>query len=91
MIPTYNGILSAIEKILWKLVEEYQGVRRFLQNLVEGQERSMAQLERIRAMIEWRWDSEGENKKKKNRDDKGGSKDGPRESWEEGTLSSTSC
>jgi len=52
MIPTYNGILSAIEKILWKLVEEYQGVRRFLQNLVEGQERSMAQLERIRAMIE---------------------------------------
>ena len=23
MIPTYGGVLSAIEKILWELVEEY--------------------------------------------------------------------
>ena len=36
MIPTYSGVLSAIEKALWELVEEYQGVGKSLQNLVEG-------------------------------------------------------
>ena len=47
MIPTYGGILSTIEKALQELVEEYQGVRKSLQDLVEGQERNIAQLERI--------------------------------------------
>jgi len=42
MISTYGGVLSAIEKALWKLVEEYQGVRRSLRVLVEGQERNTA-------------------------------------------------
>jgi len=42
MIPTYDRILNAIEKALWELVEEYQEVRRSLQDLVEGQERNMA-------------------------------------------------
>jgi len=41
MIPTYGKILSAIEKALWELIEEYQGVRRSLWDLVEGQERNM--------------------------------------------------
>jgi len=54
MIPTYGGVLSAIKKALWELVEEYQEVRKSLQNLVEGQERNIAQLERIGAAIEWR-------------------------------------
>ena len=36
MIPTYSGVLITIEKVLWELVEEYQGVRRFFQDLVEG-------------------------------------------------------
>jgi len=36
MIPTYGGVLSAIEKALRKLVEEYQGVRKSLWDLVEG-------------------------------------------------------
>jgi len=54
MIPTYGRVLSTIEKALWKLVEKYQGVRKSLQNLVEGQERNMAQLERIGAVIEQR-------------------------------------
>ena len=49
MISTYGGVLSAIEKILWELVEEYWGVGKSLQILVEGQERNMAQLERIGA------------------------------------------
>jgi len=35
-------------------VEEYQGVGKSLWDLVEGQERNMAQLERIGAAMEWR-------------------------------------
>lgn len=38
----------------------------------------MAQLERIRAIVEWRWGLEGENKKEKSRDDEERSEDGPR-------------
>jgi len=33
-------------------VEEYQGVGKSLQDLVEGQKRNMAQLERIGAIME---------------------------------------
>jgi len=91
MIPTYGGVLSAIEKALRELVEEYRGVRKSLQDLVEGQERNMAQLERIGAAMEWRWGSERESRKEENRDDAEGSKDGPEESQEEGTPSSASC
>jgi len=58
---------------------------------VEGQERITAQLERIGAVMEWRWGSEGESGKKKNGDDAEGSKNGPRESQEEETPSSASC
>jgi len=54
MIPIYGRVLSAIGKALWKLVEEYQGVGKSLQNLMEGQERNTAQLERIGATIEQR-------------------------------------
>jgi len=53
MIPTYGRVLSAIKKALWELVE-YQGVRKFLQDLVKGQERNTAQLERIGIAMEWR-------------------------------------
>jgi len=59
--------------------------------LVKGQERNMAQLAKIGAMMEQRWGLEEENEKEKNRDDEGRSKDGPRESQEEGTLLSASC
>ena len=83
MIPTYGGILSAIEKALWKLVEEYRGVGKSLWDLVEGQER-------IGATMERRWGSEEESRKK-SRDKEEGSKDGPGESQEGGTLSSASC
>jgi len=54
MTPTYGRVLSAIEKALQELVEEYRGVGRSLQDLVEGQERNMAQLERIGATMEQR-------------------------------------
>jgi len=52
MISTYDRVLSAIEKALQELVEEYQRVRKSLWNLVEDQERNMAQLERIGATVE---------------------------------------
>jgi len=91
MIPTYGGVLSAIEKALWELVKEYRGVKKFLQDLVEGQERNIAQLERIGAMMEQRWGSEEESRKKESGNDMEGSKDGPRESQKEGTPSSASC
>ena len=51
----------------------------------------MAHLERIGAAMKWRWSSEGEVRKEESRDDAEGSEDGPRESQEERTLSSTSC
>ena len=91
MIPTYGGVLSAIEKALWELVEEYRGVGKSLRDLVEGQERNTAQLERIGAVMEWKWGSEGESGKEENGDDAEGSEDGPGESQEGGTLSSASC
>ena len=91
MIPTYGGVLSAIKKALRKLMEEYQGVGKSLWDLVESQERNMAQLERIGTAMEQRWELEGESGKEENGDDAEGSKDGPRESQEEGTLSSASC
>jgi len=88
MTPTYGGVLSAIEKALRELMEEYQGVGKSLWDLVEGQERNIAQLERIGAMIERRWGSEEESR---GGDEEEGSEDGPRESQEGGTLSSASC
>ena len=36
MIPIYGGVLSTIEKVLLDFVEEYQGIRKSLWNLVEG-------------------------------------------------------
>jgi len=90
MIPTYGGVLSTIEKALRELVEEYRGVGKSLQDLVEGQERNTTQLERIGAAMEWRWGSEEESRKE-NRDEEEGPKDGPGESQEGGTPLSASC
>jgi len=91
MILTYGRVLSAIEKALRELVEEYRGVGKFLRDLVEGQERNIAQLERIGTVMERRWGSEEESGKEENGDDVEGSEDSPRESQEEGTPLSTSC
>ena len=88
MIPTYGRVLSAIEKALQELVEEYRGVGKSLWDLVEGQKRNMAQLEMIGAVMEWRWGSEEESG---NGDKEEGSEDGPRESQEGGTPSSAFC
>ena len=71
-------------------MEEYQGARKSLWDLVEGQERNTAQLERIGAAMERRWGSE-ESGKEENGDEEEGSEDGPGESQERGTPSSASC
>ena len=47
IIPIYGRALSIIEKVLQKLIEDYQEVRKFLWNLMEGQERNMVQLAKI--------------------------------------------
>ena len=91
MIPTYGGVLSAIEEALRELVAEYRGVGKSLWDLVEGQERNTAQLERIGAAMERRWGSEEESGKEENRDEEEGSEDGPGESQGRGTPSSASC
>jgi len=91
MIPTYGGVLSALEKALRELVEEYRGVGKSLRDLVEGQERNTAQLERIGAAMERRWGSEEESGKEESGDDAEGSEDGPGESQGGGTPSSASC
>ena len=57
---------------------------------MKGQERNMAQLERIGAAMEQRWGLEKESRKKENGDEEEGSEEGPGESQEEETLSSTS-
>ena len=90
IIPTYGGVLSAIEKALRELMKEYRGVGKSLWDLVEGQKRNMAQLERIGAVMEQRWGSEEESGKESG-DEEEGSKDGPGENQEGGTPSSASC
>ena len=42
MISIYDGILSAIEKALWELVEEYWSIGKSLWDLVKDQERNIA-------------------------------------------------
>ena len=91
MISTYGEVLSAIEKALQELVEEYWGVRKSLWGLVEGQERNIAQLERIGTAMEQRWGLEGAVRKEESRDDVEGSEDSSGESQKEETLSSASC
>ena len=51
----------------------------------------MAQLAKIEAVIEQRWGKKKESEEKKDRDEEEGSKNGPRESQEEGTLLFTFC
>lgn len=51
MIPIYSQVISAIKKVHQNLMEEYQGIGKFLQDLVEGQEKNIAQFSLIRAMV----------------------------------------
>ena len=71
-------------------MEEYRGVRKSLRDLVEGQEKNTAQLERIGTTMEWKWGSEEESGKE-NGDKEEGSENGPRESQEGRIPLSASC
>jgi len=51
MIPIYSMVLSVIEKALQELMEKYWDIRRSFWNLVEGQEKNMVQLAKIRAAV----------------------------------------
>ena len=61
-------------------MEEYQEVGKSFWDLVEGQKRNIMQLERIEAVVEWRWSLEGENEKQENKDHERRSEDGSGES-----------
>jgi len=58
---------------------------------VEGQERNMAQLERIGAVIEQRWGSEEESRQEENGGDEKRSEEGSGENQEKGTPLSVFC
>ena len=92
MVPIYDGILSTIEKTLQELIE-YQSIRKFLWDLVEGKERNMAQLARIGAMVDMRWSlkenlqgskENKENKKDNSEDDNNNGEDRDEEESEKG-------
>ena len=51
----------------------------------------MAQLKRIRGMMEQRWNSERENRKEESRDDKEGSENSSRKNQKEETPLSAFC
>ena len=51
----------------------------------------MAQLEKIGAIVEWRWGLKEENKKEDNRNDEKESENGPGEDQKEKTLLSAFC
>ena len=100
MITTYDRVLNVIEKALQNFITEYWGIRKSLQNLVEGQEKNMAQLARIGAMVDQRQSlkedlqSRDKESDKEDGDNKKRSEEGPKESQEEveeRTLLSTSC
>ena len=61
-------------------MEEYQEVGKSFWDLVEGQKRNIMQLERIEAVVEWRWSLEEENEKQENKDHERRSEDGSGES-----------
>ena len=69
MVLTYSRILSTIEEALQDLVEEYQDIGKFLQDLVESWERNTAQLARIRAVVDAIQDLK-ENSQNSNEEDK---------------------
>ena len=100
IVPTYSRILSTIEKVLQNLVTGYWSIGKSLQNLVEDQERNMAQLARIGAAVDQRWylkkypQSSNKKSEKEDRGDKEKSEKRPKESQEEVEKeipSNTSC
>ena len=57
MTSTYSRVLSIVEKVLQDIVKEYKSIEKSLQNIMEDQNRNIAQLVRIGAVVEQRWGS----------------------------------
>ena len=78
MTSTYSRVLSIVEKVLQDIVKEYKSIEKSLQNIMEDQNRNIAQLVRIGAVVEQRWGSkedlqdDGEKSEdKENREEEG--------------------
>jgi len=69
-----------VEKALQDIVEEYKSIEKSLQNLVEDQNRNIAQLARIRAIVEQRWGSKKnlQDDGEKSEDREGREEEGPK-------------
>ena len=75
-------------KNLWRSTEKLESPSR---TCVEVQEKNMAQLAKIGAVIEQRWGSKEESEIEEDGDDDKGFKDGSGESQKERTLLSAFC
>ena len=78
MTSIYSKVLSIVEKVLQDIVKEYKSIEKSLQNIMEDQNRNIAQLVRIGAVVEQRWGSkedlqdDGEKSEdKENREEEG--------------------
>ena len=78
MTSIYSKVLSIVEKVLQDIVKEYKSIEKSLQNIMEDQNRNIAQLVRIGTVVEQRWGSkkdlqdDGEKSEdKENREEEG--------------------
>ena len=74
MTSTYSRVLSIVEKVLQDIVKEYKSIEKSLQNIMEDQNRNIAQLVRIGAVVEQRWgskkDLQDDGEKSEDKEDK---------------------
>ena len=74
MTSTYSRVLSIVEKVLQDIVKEYKSIEKSLQNIMEDQNRNIAQLVRIGTVVEQRWgskkDLQDDGEKSEDKEDK---------------------
>ena len=74
MTSTYSKVLSIVEKVLQDIVKEYKSIEKSLQNIMEDQNRNIAQLVRIGTVVEQRWgskkDLQDDGEKSEDKEDK---------------------
>ena len=74
MTSIYSKVLSIVEKVLQDIVKEYKSIEKSLQNIMEDQNRNIAQLVRIGTVVEQRWgskkDLQDDGEKSEDKEDK---------------------
>ena len=74
MTSIYSRVLSIVEKVLQDIVKEYKSIEKSLQNIMEDQNRNIAQLVRIGTVVEQRWgskkDLQDDGEKSEDKEDK---------------------